>query len=65
MISSRSRFYELGDEQYEYWLDAIFTQMCDHARALGGNLLPDTGPAGDGSIHPHDGGRLPQLGQRR
>jgi alpha-L-fucosidase len=37
----------------------------DHARALGGNLLLNTGPLGDGSIHPRDRETLVQLGQRR
>jgi alpha-L-fucosidase len=43
--------------------DAI--RMRAHARALGGNLLLNTGPLGDGSIHPRDREALIGLGRRR
>jgi alpha-L-fucosidase len=39
--------------------------MRDHARTLGGNLLLNTGPLGDGSIHPQDRETLIGLGRRR
>lgn len=37
--------------------------MNKHARALGGNLLLNTGPLGDGSIHPQDHETLIRLGE--
>ncbi len=40
-------------------------RMRDHARTLGGNLLLNTGPLGDGSIHPQDRETLIGLGRRR